>query len=132
MNANARSSLPASVSVRSQGFALTDALREFALHRAKAALQIAEHALRAVDVQLCDTNGPRGGIDKRCALHIQLGQGPVLRVVDVQSDMYTAIECAFHRCKQTLRRRIDRTRKKSAQQAPWMPESLARIPTQRN
>jgi putative sigma-54 modulation protein len=126
MHAQTRSSLPSlspsAISVRSQGFALTQALRDYALRRAQAALQIATHELRGIAVQLSDTNGPRGGNDKRCALHISLGQGRTLRVVDVQSDMYAAIDCAFDRCKQSLARRLRKAREKPVQLAPWLAD----------
>jgi hypothetical protein len=58
------------IDIQSNGFTLTEALREYTHRRLCFALVHCEETIRRVTVRLSDINGPRGGTDKCC--HIQL------------------------------------------------------------
>lgn len=64
----------------------------------------------AVRVRLGDINGPRGGIDKRCAVECDLGALGSVMIEETDTDLYTAIDRASHRAKVAVRRRLDRAK----------------------
>jgi putative sigma-54 modulation protein len=60
-----------------------------------------------VDVHLSDVNGPRGGIDKRCRVVVEvLGHGPVV-VEGTDASLPAVIDRAADRVGQAVRRRLD-------------------------
>jgi hypothetical protein len=56
-----------------------------------------------------DVNGPRGGIDKRCWIHLELG-GKGLTIEEVDADLYVAIDRASERAGRATERAIARLR----------------------
>lgn len=66
---------------RGEDLAKTDQLREHIERRAGFALSRFADELHTVLVRLDDLNGPRGGIDKRCRVHLR---GPKLGEVVVE------------------------------------------------
>lgn len=68
-----------------------------------------EH-MRKLAVSLSDINGPRGGVDKRCKIHLQFDSGKQLVVEDTEADLYQAIHRASERAEQVLLRRMARQR----------------------
>jgi putative sigma-54 modulation protein len=66
--------------------------------------------IREVDLTLSDINGPRGGADKRCQLHIR-GRGMAEVVVEqVGLDALAAVALAAARAEQVILRRLARRR----------------------
>ena len=63
-----------------------------------------------VRVRLADVNGPRGGIDKRCAIECNLGKNGSVVIEEIDSDLYTAIDRASSRVKIAVRRKLDRAK----------------------
>ena len=66
--------------------------------------------INEVHVHVVDTNGPRGGIDKVCAIHAHVPRLPVVIVSHAASDYYEAVSAAVHRLKASLARRLNRKR----------------------
>ncbi|WP_136419700.1 MULTISPECIES: HPF/RaiA family ribosome-associated protein [Oxalobacteraceae] len=95
------------VDVRAQGFELTNALAEHAQRRLHFALKHAADQVQQVTVRLADINGPRGGIDKRCTVHLVLNGMPDVVAEDTEADMYIAINRAVDRVGRTALRRLD-------------------------
>lgn len=93
------------IHIQAHGFALTDPLEEFTLNRIRQGLGARLNNIVNVRVGLSDINGPKGGEDKRCKVHISLPQQRDVVVEDTQTDMYQAIGNAMHRAKRTLNRR---------------------------
>ncbi|MBX9584508.1 MAG: HPF/RaiA family ribosome-associated protein [Gemmataceae bacterium] len=63
-----------------------------------------------VAVHLSDVNGPRGGVDKRCQVVVEvLGHGSVV-VEETDADLGALIDRAADRVGQAVRRRLDRAR----------------------
>lgn len=94
------------VDVRTQGFPLTDALTEHTQRRLRFALKHAADQVQQVTVRLADVNGPRGGVDKRCSVHIMLDGLPDIVTEDTEADMYIAINRAVDRVGRTVLRRL--------------------------
>lgn len=82
------------IEVRGRHMRLTEALRQYVEKRLRFALGRFDNGVRRALVRLEDTNGPKGGVDKRCSLELYVdGQKPsVAQAVDV--DMYAAIDRA--------------------------------------
>jgi len=65
-------------------------------------------AISAVRLRLVDENGPRGGVDQRCRVHLVLRTGDVLNVEAVGSDAYAVIHQVCARMAHTVARRLSR------------------------
>jgi ribosome-associated translation inhibitor RaiA len=92
--------------IQSRGFALTPALKQRVSKRIGMILGNTAHPITSVDVRLSDINGPKGGVDKKCQIHIQLSGHPSVVITDIQHDLYYAIDRAASRAMRTVRRRL--------------------------
>lgn len=97
--------------IHSQGFELTDALREYTGRRLAFVLGRSASHVSRVAVLLADINGPRGGVDKRCRIHVRLTPPLEVVVEDTQSDLYRAIDRAAERVGRTVARSLSRLRR---------------------
>jgi ribosomal subunit interface protein len=98
------------IDIQAYDFTLTDAIRYHARRRLRFALSRHDRHVRRVVVRLSDTNGPRGGVDKRCRLQLLLLGLPDVVIEDTETDLYLAIDRAADRAGRTLNRRLDRQR----------------------
>ncbi len=96
--------------IQANGFVLTEALRMYTEQRVATALGWAGDRMRKLAVSLSDINGPRGGIDKRCKIQVQLGGGQEVVIEDTEADLYTAIDRATDRADRAVVRRVERMR----------------------
>lgn len=96
--------------IRTQGFALTDGLRDYTERRLAFALGSSAQHVSRVAVLLADINGPRGGIDKRCRIRARLAPSLEVVVEDTQADLYAAIDRAAERIGRSLARSVGRQR----------------------
>lgn len=96
------------VQINAHDFTLTDGLREHVERRLTYALNHGRDVVSRVVVRLSDVNGPRGGVDKCCAIEVRIKGAPALVVEDMQSDLYVAIDRASERIGRTLDRRLSR------------------------
>ena len=94
--------------IQSQGFTLTDGLRDYLKKRLAYALNHGDEYITRVTVRLSDINGPRGGVDKRCFIEVRLKQQPAVVIEDTEADLYMAIDRAAERAGRTLARRLAR------------------------
>ena len=69
-----------------------------------------EVRIRSITVRIFDTNGPRGGADKRCRMAVRLVPSGVIVIEEVHADLFAAIDRAAERAGQTLARRLHRAR----------------------
>lgn len=96
--------------IRTQGFELTDGIRDHINHHLQFAFDWASHEVGKIFVRLYDINGPRGGKDKRCHVRIPLPRNREVVVEDTAADLYVAIDRAIDRASRTLNRRLSRQR----------------------
>ena len=96
--------------IKTKNFSLTDALRDHAERRLRFALTFCDDHINQIVVRLSDINGPRGGADKRCHLHVILTGLPDVVVEDTEADLYIAINRATDRAGRTVGRRLARQR----------------------
>lgn len=98
------------IDIQAQGFSLTDALREHTRSRLRFALAHGAEMIGRVTVRLSDINGPRGGADKRCHIHLAVAHQSDVVIDEIQADMYVAIDRAAGRAGRALARQIERQR----------------------
>lgn len=82
--------------IQSRGFTLTDALKASVDAHAAHYRSHFPRLNPGITVRLFDINGTRGGPDKGCLVHVNLGRdGTELVASSVDSDLYLAISSAF-------------------------------------
>ncbi|RMF87250.1 MAG: ribosome-associated translation inhibitor RaiA [Nitrospinota bacterium] len=57
-----------------------------------------------LEVELSNLLGPKGGKDKQCEITMSLPRGQILRIEEVEEDIYTAISVAGDRLVRSLER----------------------------
>jgi putative sigma-54 modulation protein len=98
------------IDIQSRGFQLTDALHEHIVRRLRFSLTHATDQVQRVTVRLSDVNGPRGGVDKRCAIHVVLNGRAEVVNEDTEADLYIAVNRATDRVGRTVLRRLTQQR----------------------
>lgn len=99
--------------IRAFNFTLTQAIQQHVLNRLSAAVGHIHDRIANARVRVNDLNGPRGGLDKRCQVHLSLvGRGTIV-IEQIDCDLYAAIDKATARLRQTLHRRFDRMKKRA-------------------
>ncbi|MEM9256302.1 MAG: HPF/RaiA family ribosome-associated protein [Pseudomonadota bacterium] len=101
-----------SVHIQARGFHLTHSLERYTRERVDKGLGRYRESIRRLRVGLTDVNGPRGGADKCCQVHIAVPRQPDVVVKDTQANMYDAIDSALRRARQVLGRRFAKSRVK--------------------
>jgi ribosomal subunit interface protein len=77
--------------IKSQDFSLSDRLREHIHRQVRFALSRFSDRIQRVRVNVADVNGPRGGLDKRCRIQVNVTARPELVAEFTDSNMYAAI-----------------------------------------
>ncbi len=67
-------------------------------------------AITGIRLRLVDENGPRGGVDQRCRVHVALRSGGTIRVEGTGIDAPSAIYHVVARAERTIARRLSRAR----------------------
>ena len=98
------------VAIHANGFEMTGALRQYTERRLASALGWARHHMRKLAVSLSDISGPRGGVDKRCKILVQLESGREVIIDECEADLYAAIDRAAERADRAVVRQVGRTR----------------------
>ena len=81
-----------------------DDYRDLAVRRVRFVMRRLNWLVSRATVQLSDVNGPRGGVDKRCQIHLRTdGRGTVV-VTAMARDWRTALDGALSRASRLLLR----------------------------
>src|SRR3954467_9825150 len=102
-------------SLQARGLRLTKTHRREVRRILTSALGRFEHRLRTVRVWLEDVNGPRGGVDNRCRIDIELRPRGVISVSASESDELAAAAKAANRARELVDRRVEKLRSRSRQ-----------------
>ena len=98
------------IDIQARDFSLTKALRGHIKRRLYFSLSTRANHIQRVMVRLSDTNGPRGGEDKRCQIQVRMPHLPDVVIEDTEANLYTAIDRAADRAGRTVGRRLSRRR----------------------
>jgi ribosome hibernation promoting factor len=98
------------LSIRGHDLDLSEPLRTYTKRRLQFSLGGFADRLRSVEVRLTDANGPRGGIDKSCAIRVILRQLGVVFARAKGTDAYSTVDSAASRVRSAVARRLDRRR----------------------
>jgi len=98
------------IELRSWNVPLSEAMREHVTRRLHFALGRFTHRIERVTVRLVDINGPRGGLDKRCRIVVQLAPARRVVIEAIDSDAYAAVSQAAIRADETVARAVTRRR----------------------
>lgn len=96
------------VRIRTGNLDLEDALKSYIERRLHFSLSRFGSRLGLITVRISDLNGPRGGIDKACRISAELVPFGIVRVEDVDADLYTAIDRAAERLGRSFGRKLER------------------------
>jgi hypothetical protein len=67
-------------------------------------------AIERVSVRIRDVNGPRGGVDKLCAVKVVLSRLPSVVVQEQRASLQAAMDGALLRTERVVRRSVQRRR----------------------
>ena len=81
---------------------MSDALREYIERKLQLSLDRFDHRLDRVRVRLEDVNGPRGGLDKHCRLHVTGRPSWRIHVEGAGVTFYDAVDAATHRARRSV------------------------------
>jgi putative sigma-54 modulation protein len=88
----------------------TDTMRDFVQRKLHHALRKLGERVERVEVRVQDVNGPRGGVDKQCAISLGAAGLRPITVKAAAPDYYHAISLAAGRLKAAAMRLADRSR----------------------
>jgi ribosome-associated translation inhibitor RaiA len=100
---------------------VAEALHAYAMRRMSFAVRRFAHRVRRVTVRLTDENGPRGGVDSRCAITAELSGRAPLFVEATAAWPFAAITDAAARLNEALRRHVERTTSHRVRSSPAYP-----------
>ncbi|MDE3179391.1 MAG: ribosome-associated translation inhibitor RaiA [Acidobacteriota bacterium] len=101
-----------SVEIRTNNIELSEALRGYVEHRLHRSLRRLGLRSRHLIVRLRDINGPRGGIDKSCAIDADFVRAGRVVLEERHWNLYTAIDLAAERFRRSLIRAHKRAKKR--------------------
>ncbi len=97
------------VDIRWKGLPKSPSLADHVQNRLRFALRGFQEKVRTVTVRFEDTNGPRGGIDKRCSVELT-GAFGILVAEARDSNFYSAADLALSRAERAVARSLKRDR----------------------
>ncbi|MCK6457289.1 MAG: HPF/RaiA family ribosome-associated protein [Phycisphaerae bacterium] len=87
---------------------LDDAARLHVERKLEYALNRFEKRITQVTVRLADVNGPRGGVDKICAIEVTVRPRGLVHVEERGDDLHAVIATAADKAGRAVRRELDR------------------------
>ncbi len=103
------------VKLRSHGVDLARAMQRYVERRLRLALGASAANIREATVHLRDVNGPRGGVDQKCAVHVALAPSGTIRAEATDADLLLALERAAGRARRGIQRAVERRQEASRQ-----------------
>jgi len=93
-----------------KGVKASESLREYITQRLNSVLTRTQSSIQDITIRLTDLNGSRGGVDKRCLIHVKLpGISPIV-VTGFAADITSAIDMAAQRVSKAVSRVLSKTK----------------------
>ncbi len=89
-----------------RGVELSDDLKDYVTRRIHFNLGRFSGKIRYLSIGLADVNGPRGGVDKRCDIRVDVGLRQDVIVRERQANIHTAVAFAMDRAERAVRRQL--------------------------
>lgn len=120
MNPDAHVHVPVGYILRQSTSVPPELIREYADRRLYFALRRFENRVRSVTLRLHDENGPRGGLDTRCVITVELHKGAPIVVEATAAWPTAAITVAARRLNEVVRRQTarDTSRRRPSRRTP--------------
>jgi len=93
-------------SIVARGMELSGELKEFAGRRIQFSVGRFAGRIRSLTVRLSDVNGPRGGVDQRCSVRVELEGGRPVIVREERASVHAAIAAALGRAGRAVQRTL--------------------------
>ena len=94
--------------IRRRSVKVTEELRAYLKERLRSALGRFARHIDLVRVYLRDVNGPRGGVDKLCAIKVVLTRLPSVVVEAQHASLQAAMDGALQRTERAVKRSMQR------------------------
>jgi len=108
------------VDIRWKGLAKSRSVADHVQNRLRFALRGFQERVRTVTVRFEDTNGPRGGIDKRCSVELT-GAFGILVAEARDANFYSAADLALSRAERAVAKSLKRERPSRERLAEHVP-----------
>lgn len=93
-----------------KGVKLSRRLREYVIRRLCLTLDRAHYSIQTLKVRITDQNGPKGGIDKHCQIHLTMPGLPAVVVTEKGSDIAAMVDQAAQRAALVVDRLLSRAK----------------------
>lgn len=97
------------VDIHGRGFTVTQAQAEHVRRRLASVPTRHIHRVQRCAVRVGNENGPRGGVDKFCRIHVHLLDAPTAVIADIGADFYAVIDRGADRVGRVVVKCLDRT-----------------------
>ncbi len=101
------------IDVQARNFTLTDAIETHTREKLEHMTNNFGDRILKITVHMSDDNGPKGGIDKHCHIHVDMKKLPTVVIEDSEDNLYTAIDNACHRAERAVRKTIEKVQTKA-------------------
>ncbi len=101
------------IDVQARNFSLTDAIDTHTRQKLEHMLHNFGDRILKIIVHLSDDNGPKGGEDKHCHIHVEMKKLQTVVIEDSEENLYTAIDNATHRAERAVRKAIEKVQTKA-------------------
>jgi len=99
------------ISAKAQGFELSSAMDAFVTEEIRLTLQRFSEEIVSVDVFMKDTNGPKGGVDKKALVRVQMRGRQQITLQTTRESLYAAVRISARRTKRAVRRNVRKARR---------------------
>jgi putative sigma-54 modulation protein len=89
-----------------RGIETSDELKEFVNRRIRFSLGRLAGKIKGLTIQLSDSNGPRGGVDKCCDIRIDAGLRQEVIVRERRTSIHAALARALDRAEQAVQSQL--------------------------
>jgi len=101
------------IEIQARNFTLTDAIETHTRQKLEQMLHKFGDRILKITVHVSDDNGPKGGVDKHCHIHVDMKKLPTVIIEDSEESLYTAIDNASHRAERAVRKTIEKVQTKA-------------------
>jgi len=101
------------IDVQARNFSLTDAIDTHTRQKLEHMVHKFGDRILKITVHMSDDNGPKGGIDKHCHIHVDMKKLPTVVIEGSEENLYTAIDNACHRAERAVRKTLEKVQTKA-------------------